>query len=510
MHLAQKTGTAVVRKSDYPSLKLLASTDDEVNPYPVYEDVGDDGETIRVGRYALPDWKFTSPSWPGLRSQIQLRPGQVNTYAATIAGLKKHGGVFLNEPAGGGKTVMSLLARCDVGALRTLILVDQSNLLEQWVHRIHEFISLKTEVGIFGNRQNYLDVKKSSRTKGPIVHLKTIEEVNKHKGFVVATVQGQLRRKEEKVKTDMLIVDEVHVMAAQEFLKTVFTIEFTYSIGLSANATRPDGLEWVFQSLIGKHKVVGAGGERTKATVIIDQVVVTEVKTTPNYYSYFRCALYKKVTSEASCVETCAYGKDYPNCSGVKKDERTGRRTNTHQKGKAAVAMRLTHLYSDDAYIGAILRWAREGLNRRRKAFIFVALVPAVKALGEILTEEFGEERVGIYTESMAGEVAVRALEKDLTITTDKKAQKGLDEATKDFLIYALPGGDLNQLRGRIERKKTTTPVLIDLRAINVREWANKYKERDVDYARNRYKVVRAPATRYVPTSPVHRKELSR
>jgi superfamily II DNA or RNA helicase len=149
--------------------------------------------------------------------QGKLRPDQ---QVAADAMLKKDTGV-LAATTGFGKTVIAayLIAKRKVN---TLVLVHRSQLLDQWIAHLINFLRLTPqEVGqIGGGRQKATGV----------VDVATIQSL--HKKGVVNDLVGEYGH---------LVIDECHHISARSFELVARQSKAKYVMGLSATVTRKDG-----------------------------------------------------------------------------------------------------------------------------------------------------------------------------------------------------------------------------------------------------------------------------
>lgn len=183
------------------------------------------------------------------------KPFQIFAIFNVIAGLRKRFGGILVCRTGGGKTVMGLdiIAKLKV---RTLILVDQIDLVAQWAARIQEFLCGDFSVGFYyGEDRNW-----------------------KNKDIVIATVQSLLENIPEGFVTNfgLVVYDEVHVFSAPLFLKAGTRFEAQYRLGLTATPYRGDGLEGLFFAHIGPvlHEVPKKDVDALGVTIDPDVYVV--------------------------------------------------------------------------------------------------------------------------------------------------------------------------------------------------------------------------------------------
>ena len=138
-----------------------------------------------------------------------------------------HDAAIVVAPTGFGKTVIGAGLICRRG-VNTLILVPSMTLLEQWKERLEE----------------YLDVEsmKEGKTFGFLSG-----SGDKLSGVIdVATIQSLVRNEafRQKAKTyGMVIVDEVHHMAAVKFEEAIRSLSPKYLYGLTATIERSDARE---------------------------------------------------------------------------------------------------------------------------------------------------------------------------------------------------------------------------------------------------------------------------
>jgi len=143
---------------------------------------------------------------------------------------KAQGGI-LQLKCGGGKTVIALelIARMKVPAL---IVVDTTQLLEQWTEDIEEFLTIPKGVGRI--QASEFDWRK------PVV-LATYKTLANRSG----TMPEQVRR-----WFGLILWDEAHHVAAPTFSKAA-DIFYGKRIGLTATATRDDGLHIIYDAHLG-------------------------------------------------------------------------------------------------------------------------------------------------------------------------------------------------------------------------------------------------------------------
>ena len=202
---------------------------------------------------------------------VSLRPYQKR---AVNEALKGDRGVIVS-PTGSGKTIIGLeiISR---RKQRALILVHRKELALQWEQVILDRLGVKP--GLIGG-----GVWKEG------------------KEITIALIQTLASRKEQldeiKQSYGLILVDEVHIIAAATFFDTVSRLPARYCYGLSATVNRRDGLEALIYRGIGPviSKIQRQEVEDLGATIPANvQVINTEF--TPacceNWNDYINCICY--------------------------------------------------------------------------------------------------------------------------------------------------------------------------------------------------------------------------
>ena len=189
-----------------------------------------------MSKYDQPqEIKLKPPKYIDLDFNGNLRDYQeniVNTFINHIHSLTDNqGGGLLEIPCGRGKTVMALKI-LSILKLKTLIIVHKSFLADQWIERIQQF----------------LPNAKIGRIQGQIIDIE-------NKDIVIGMLQSlSMKSYPESIFSDfgLLICDEVHHIAAEVFVRSLFQIVTKYTLGLSATMQRKDGLSKVFKMFLGE------------------------------------------------------------------------------------------------------------------------------------------------------------------------------------------------------------------------------------------------------------------
>jgi len=154
----------------------------------------------------------------------ELRPVQqkiINTVLKKFRETKDNDpvGGLLQIYCGGGKTILAIYLAC-ILKLKTLIIVHQEFLMEQWKERILEFTD--ATVGII--QQNKFD-KDSDITIG-----------------MLQTILSRGYDSDDFKNYGLVIYDEVHHLGSNMFSKILMRTSAKYTIGLSATPERLDGM----------------------------------------------------------------------------------------------------------------------------------------------------------------------------------------------------------------------------------------------------------------------------
>jgi superfamily II DNA or RNA helicase len=427
--------------------------------------------SVAIPRYALGVTAFLLSSgrrpvtrlFPKFRKS--LWPEQKKGIKEAFDVLKMEHGVFLKAEPGSGKTVAALCLAASLRPNRVFIMVDQDNLADQWTKRILEFVPDATVTYVMPlASQRALHKKYDQRRM-----LDGIQRHDLRGDFVVCMTQSLIAHP-KPLQADLLIVDECHVFSAPTFSNAIFNIDFYYSIALSANETRPDGLEWIFREMLGTTKVV-MKGKRLPAkaqffpvsTKFLDWAdpIVSDMG---NWFRKLWCTEHKKQTTRYDC-SLCPRTKEFRSTELSVITRRCGSFWKHDEFEENSLERHLGH---DSAYNGWLLDTIETFLEAKRDIFVFARLREPLERLHGLIEMNFGPVS-GLYlghaTTAAMRERNARALKRPITLCTYQKAGKGLDVARKDGIICASPisKSRLNQVIGRVERLLTgkMRPVVV-------------------------------------------------
>ena len=152
----------------------------------------------------------------------------VNTFMKSVD--NDNGGGLLEVPCGRGKTICALNIISKIKK-KTLVIVHKGFLLNQWIERIEQF----------------LPNAKIGKIQGQVIDIED-------KDIVIGMLQS-LSMKDYPCEMfssfGLTVVDEVHHIAAEVFVRSLFKIVTPCVLGLSATMQRKDGLTKVFKMFLG-------------------------------------------------------------------------------------------------------------------------------------------------------------------------------------------------------------------------------------------------------------------
>jgi superfamily II DNA or RNA helicase len=198
-------------------------------------------------RIALPfQWAFSREIYRGHRRGREefaamsssfcgeLRPEQQQIQKEAVAHLNRQGSILIAVYPGGGKTITSLSICSRIG-MRTMVLVNRVVLMDQWRDSITRFFQQ-------GVRVQVVEAKDTMDDAADV--------------YIMNALNVPKRPPEEYARIGTVVVDEVHMMITQVFVKSLTYIAPRYLIGLSATPYRPDGLDVLLDMYFGEARIV--------------------------------------------------------------------------------------------------------------------------------------------------------------------------------------------------------------------------------------------------------------
>ena len=344
---------------------------------------------VKIDNYEKINIKFAGD----LREQQQI---VVDKFISNIA--NGNCGGLLDLYTGFGKTVVALKLIALIGA-KTLIIVHKGFLVDQWIERIQQFLP-EARVG---------------KIQGQIIDIDD-------KDIVIGMLQSLSMKEypDDQFKSfGLTVVDEVHHISAEIFVRALQAVVTKYTLGLSATMNRKDGLTKVFKLFLGD--VVHKEKRKCDNNVIV-----------------------KAVEFNTSDEDFNTIEHDY--------------------RGNPAYSTMITKLCSFNIRSEYILKIIKTELEINDKQQIIVLahnknlLTYLFKAI-----EHRNIATVGYYIGGMKQKDLKISETKQILIATYSMAAEGLDIKTLTTLVFATPKTDIEQAVGRILRVKDNNPLVIDI-----------------------------------------------
>lgn len=326
---------------------------------------------------------------------------------------------LVNLAPGKGKTIISIMAICKIKR-KTLVLVDQNFLIQQWKKRIVEFTDLKDDdIGLLQANKEILDK--------PIV-ISTIQTL-KNK------VKNSFNETREKLKDfGIVIVDEVHtVIGTEKFNQSLFLISSKRLIGLTATLYRYGNRDFLF-------------------------------------YDWFGSKVYSNVSDEVEPVINIVKFKSNLTNKTVRYILNNYTKTNNNEFKNKVFFNKLkwtNALINDRLTIIKISALIYKLYKEKRTILVISSYVDILQVISKYLVETFGVElnNIELFTDSIGSLKKVkkiikntgRKLDKPITLSTYKMCNKAVDRPDWDTLVMLTPisysSSSLEQTIGRVCRK---------------------------------------------------------
>ena len=386
-----------------------------------------------IKNYGKPStYKITDGDDIDLPFNGELRDYQINIVNTFMKSADKgDGGGLLEVPCGRGKTICALNIISKIKK-KTLVIVHKGFLLNQWIERIEQFLP-NARIG---------------KIQGQVIDIED-------KDIVIGMLQS-LSMKDYPCEVfssfGLTVVDEVHHIAAEVFVRSLFKIVTPYVLGLSATMQRKDGLTKVFKMFLGdiiyKEKRDGNDKVIVKAhTFLTNDEDFNEVK-----YDYRGNPAYSTMISKL-----CTYNPRNEYIIKIIID--------TLSQNENQQLMILAHNKN-------LLTYFYKGLEHR------------------------GFDSIGYYVGGMKEKDLKISETKKIIIATYAMASEALDIKTLTTLVMATPKTDVTQSVGRILRTKHIQPLVIDI-VDNHDLFQNQWRKRLTYYMKENYQVYHSDSKNY-------------
>ena len=340
--------------------------------------------------------------------------------------IKKGGcGGLLDLFTGFGKTVIGLKI-ISLLKVKTLIIVHKSFLVNQWIERINQF----------------LPTARIGKIQGQIIDIED-------KDIVIGMLQSLSMKEYPEGQFDsfgLTLVDEVHHISAEIFVRALQNVVTKYTLGLSATMNRKDGLTKVFKLFLG-------------------DVIHKEKRSNSN------TVLIKAIDFVSSDEEFNNLELDW--------------------RGNPKFATMMSKLCSFNIRSEFILTIITKELKNNPDQQII--LLAHQRNLLTYLYKAIDHRKlttVGYYLGGMKENDLKLSESKQIILATYSMAAEGLDIKTLTTLILATPKTEIEQAVGRILREKHSKPLIIDI--IDQHDLFKKqWLKRRTFYHKNQYQIIR-------------------
>lgn len=333
-----------------------------------------------------------------------LRPAQYDVVNAYLQPTPHDGLLCLHT--GGGKTVCALYIAAQL-KVKTLILVHNTFLRDQWVDRISAFL--------------------------PRAHIGTIQgdTIDVHdKDIVIAMIQS-ISMKDYPKDTfhgiGLTIIDECHHIASEVFVRAFPKVTSQHMLGLSATPERKDGLMHVITWFLGPILYRSDTGDKVDAEVKVE------------VYQY---------THSDPEFNTIVY-----NSSGV--------------MFTSLMINKLAEFPDRTKYLVDIIAGVMDECEGQRQMLVLSDRVDHCKLILDALPDTWKSHAAILGREIKSAQRTEWCASKKILIATYSMCKEGFDVPTLNTLLIATPRPDVDQIVGRILRveksQRTIRPLILDV-----------------------------------------------
>ena len=340
-----------------------------------------------------------------------LRPLQEQCVRESLKHLSVWGGTTVLADCGYGKTATSIYMAIHMKC-KTLILCNRSLLMSQWIDSIRSF-SDQTTVGF---------LQGDSFQKGPDGTVRPKDLCFDTTYFTVASIESVSEcaswPKSLLKSFGLVIVDEMHHIAAQSLVHVLPLCPTAYVIGLTATPNRSDGLEHILYWLAGP---VGFVYQRLPSITGVSGTVIVKALE-------FRGGAQREVV---------------------------------YRNGNLGFANMMTLLSQDPARNQELQTLIRRALDERRRVLVVTSHVAHAKDLYDLNLDSVQ----AILAGSFQMPVEAKDPKTRLIFATYSLLEEGYDDPRLDALVLAMPRSKIQQTVGRIERtmEGKLVPIVYDL-----------------------------------------------
>ena len=327
-----------------------------------------------------------------------LRNDQKNIMNDFLPIFRKNKGGILNIKTGGGKTAMALYI-ISLLKKKTLVIVHKSFLMDQWIERISQFLP-KSKIGII----------QSTKIK--------VENCD----IVIGMLQSISQRNypsDTFTSFGLIVTDEVHSIATNQYSRVFPKISSQYNLGLSATINRKDGTEKIL------YWNIGPVYAPTQCKTSFGEVKV--------YMLSFSDSLYQQ--------------------------------TYYNSKGNANLPKMINKLVESPNREELILKLLVYFHNLGRKTLLLTERRSQIESLNKkLIAMKISNGKCVGGTKT---EILEHSVKQPILLATYSYVQEGFDVSDLNTLIFASPKSDIIQASGRILRQtpeeRKYIPIIIDI-----------------------------------------------
>jgi superfamily II DNA or RNA helicase len=361
--------------------------------------------------YALPPNDFRV-SYPvvAINCKVEFREGQEEVCTKSLSYLKAGRCHIVESPTGSGKTIMGSYIACQLGQ-PTMILVNKEDLVDQWMEALTQVLKIPAD--------------KIGRVQQDVCEWKG-------KLFVIGMVHSVIiEGRYPQALYDyfgMLILDEVHTMATECFIRSCQLFPAKYRLGLSATPDRKDGKTKLL------HWHVGPTLVRGKIAIMAPKVLVKQT-------GWQIPAVRKKVANGYVMVPM------------------------PYQPGRM---MTVTKAMAASEYRNhEIVNFVAQSYKADRNCLVLSDLreFHLTRLFQMLANAGIPGHHIGYYVGQMSKMQLELSKAKKVILGTYKMVSTGTNVPSWDTLVLATPRADIKQSVGRILRLMADkkTPVVLDL-----------------------------------------------
>lgn len=367
-----------------------------------------------------------------------------------VTTLSKYHGALGKGRCGTGKTVIGAYLLSRVRSSRSAVLVDQTNLAEQWATQIRDHLP-GTSISFImdAGKQKEIYERLGMTVPSPLISFDTRGQV------IIASAQSVMQRNllDDPIQVTFLIVDEAHTFSAPRFMDSVFNFSFRYSCALTATDERRDGLDWIFKNVLGT-KMVQLSGKRMNPSVVGVHTPTSDTIRVDDHKMVW-CNKHHMISTKHKCRLNC------PTSDYIPRDRGFGC-ANGRFTGNIHFTEMTLRLTADRTYNASLAKLIALAAKTDHQIIVFSRYKEHLKTLRSLtIAEGIEESDTSLY---FGGMERTSSLKPRITFATFGVAQKGLDAPWKDVAVIASPVTSVEQTAGRIERvmKGKPNPTILD------------------------------------------------